>query len=462
MKRHFGLLSLVLVTGCVYYNGMYNANRLARAAEKAEREGRTFDANSLWGQVGVKADTVLARHSTSKWADDARLLRGKSYQRLGDCNSAVTVLRELVATSADSALIDEAAFLLGNCYQVLGEVEAASYAYLRLVNSADPARRKEALYQYGRSLRLGGRFADALQFLERSDDPRARGERAAALAGAGRLDEALVIADSLIAAGDTSAPWDSTLALVGRHDVARASGLTDRLVALPQATPVQRAGWLYADGARLVREDPEAGMRRVSESLQLSSDGPSAAYGRLLLLRLRMSRAETIDSLRRIRVDLDDILQTSGATGIQIGRYMRIANLVLDAADSAAAGGTSPDLRLFLAAELARDSLEMPRLAAALLQQLVTRHQDSPYAAKAWLVLSVMDTTSSDSADAVLAGRYPDNPYLLAARGEEAPGFAVLEDSLLRLAAAMRRALRPITPTVRQPAANPGSRVPEN
>jgi tetratricopeptide (TPR) repeat protein len=462
MRRQSWLFSLVLVTGCVYYNGMYNANRLAKAAEKAEREGRTFDANSLWGQVGVKADTVLARHSDSKWADDARFLRGKSYQRLGDCNSAVTVLRELVATTADSALIEEGAFLLGNCYQALGQVEEASYAFLRLVNSADPARRKEALYQYGRSLRLGGRYGEALQFLERSDDPRSAGERAAALAGAGRLDEALVVADSLIAAGDTTAPWDSVLALVGRHDVARGSALTDRLVALPGTTPVQRAAWLFADGARLAPQDTEAGVRRVSESLQLSSDGPSAAYGRLLLLRLRMTRTLTIDSLRQIRIDLDDMLQTSGTTGIQIGRYMRIASLVLDAADSAGAGAASSDLRLFLAAELVRDSLEMPRLAVALWHRLVTEHQASPYAAKAWLVLGAMDTTGSDSANAVLASRYPDNPYVLAARGEDAPGFAVLEDSLFRLATAMRRAQRPVTPTVRQPAGTPSTRLPEN
>jgi tetratricopeptide (TPR) repeat protein len=463
MRRAGWLLGFILaLPGCVYYNGMYNANRLARAAEKAEREGRTFEANSLWGQVGVKADTVLARHSDSKWADNARLLRGKSYQRLGDCNSAVTVLRELLVTSSDSLLTEEGAFLLGRCYQTLGNAEEASYAFQRLVNSADPARRKEALYHYGRSLRMGGRYPEALEFLSRSDDPRSAGERAAALAGIGRIDESIVVAESLIVAGDTTAPWDSLLALIGRQDMPRASALTDRLITSLPSTPVQQAGWAYADGERLIRVDPPAGERRLNQSIQLSSDGPFAAHSRLLFLRIRMARLESIDSLRAIRTDLDDMLQSGGSTGLQLGRYMRISSMVLDAADSVTAGGSSPDLRLFLAAELTRDSLEMPRLASVLWQRIVSEYQASPYAAKAWLALGALDSSSADSTEAVLTTRYPDNPYYLASRGEDAPGFAALEDSLFQFAMVMRRAIRATTPTRQQAPASPSTRLPEN
>jgi tetratricopeptide (TPR) repeat protein len=459
--RRLAFLCMFLSAGCVYYNGMYNANRLARAAEKAEREGRTFEASSLWGQVGVKADTVLARHSDSKWADNARLLRGKSYQRLGDCNSAITVLRELLATSSDSLLTEEGAFLLGRCHQALGDADEAGNAFQRLVYSSDPERRKEALYHYGRSLRLGGRYVQALEFLDRSEDPRSRGERAAALAGAGRVDEALALAESLVVAGDTSAPWDSTLALIGRQDPRRASSLTDRLIATLPSTPVQQAGWIYADGERLTRIDVDAGERRLRESLALQSDGPFASEARLLFLRNRMKRVATTDSLRSIRTDLDDILQNAGTTGIQVGRYVRISTVVLDAVDSVTAGGSSPDLRLFLAAELARDSLEMPGFAAVLFNRLATDFPESPFAPKAWLALGAIDV-GADSAHAVLASRYPDSPYSLAVRGEESPGFAALEDSLLRFSTAMRRVIRPPTPTRQQAPTSPSTRLPQN
>ena len=65
----------LLLGGCVYYNGMYNTNRLAKSARKAERDGRTFEANTL-GPGGTKADSVVVRHPHSKYADEADVLRG--------------------------------------------------------------------------------------------------------------------------------------------------------------------------------------------------------------------------------------------------------------------------------------------------------------------------------------------------------------------------------------------------
>ena len=71
MKRPPLLLTALLLGGCAYYNGLYNAERLVRSAEKAEREGRTGEASGYWGEAAVKAETVLARFPTSKWADPA-------------------------------------------------------------------------------------------------------------------------------------------------------------------------------------------------------------------------------------------------------------------------------------------------------------------------------------------------------------------------------------------------------
>jgi hypothetical protein len=174
-----------------------------------------------------------------------------------------------------------------------------------------------------------------------------------------------------------------------------------------------------------------------------------------------MERIETMDSLRAVRIDLDDMLQTAGATGLQLGQYMRISSLVLDASDSVAAGAPAPDLRLFLAAEVTRDSLDLPSLAGILWRRIVLEYPESPYAAKAWLALGALDRSGADSSLAVLTERYPDSPYYLAAQGQDAPGFVALEDSLFRFAIAMRRAARPLTPG-RQPAPSSSNRLPEN
>ena len=73
-----GGLALGLLAGCAYYNGLYNANRLVKAAEKAEREGRVGEARSFWAQAAVKAESVVARYPESKYRDDALLLRGRA------------------------------------------------------------------------------------------------------------------------------------------------------------------------------------------------------------------------------------------------------------------------------------------------------------------------------------------------------------------------------------------------
>ena len=73
------LAALALLASCAYYNGLYNAKDLARRAEKAERQGKTLEAQDLWGQVAVKAETVLVRHPHSKWTEEARFLHGNRW-----------------------------------------------------------------------------------------------------------------------------------------------------------------------------------------------------------------------------------------------------------------------------------------------------------------------------------------------------------------------------------------------
>ena len=452
----------LLTAGCAYYNGMYNANRLARAAEKPEREGRTFDANSLWGQVGVKSDTVLARHRGSKWTDDALLLRGKAYQRLGDCESAVKPLNEVVATSLDRSLVEEASFLLGRCYQVLGNTAQANEAFARLLNSADPARRNEALFQHGRSLRLGGQYAEALAALQQTADPRAAGERAAALAGLGRLPEAGVVTDSLIAAADTTAPWDDILSLIGQHDAWAASGMVDQLIALRQAIPEQRVRWLVADGERLGASNPAAAEARLAQAIALGGGSTTSARAQLSLLRLRLGRA-TVDSLGNLLSDLADLLQTGGEISLKAGRLSRGVADVMRSADTVAHGASAGDMRLFLAAETARDTLVSTGIAVTLFRRVAQEYEASPYAPKALLALAAIDSAGAEAALETLHAKYPDSPYLAAAAGRDAPRYTALEDSMRLFAVSLRALLRPgASPAGTRPPPPSSTRLPEN
>ena len=101
-----------MVSGCAYYNGLYNANRLAKDAEQAEREGRESDARSLWAQVAVKAESVVARYPQSKHRDDALLLRGKALRATGDCAQAIEPLTQSLVSSPDSTIRTNSRLLL--------------------------------------------------------------------------------------------------------------------------------------------------------------------------------------------------------------------------------------------------------------------------------------------------------------------------------------------------------------
>src|SRR3989442_13360208 len=76
------------VAACAYYNGMWNAEHLASQARKLERQDRVAEAQTYWAQAAVKAESVVARHPTSRWADAALVLEGEALARGGACAQA--------------------------------------------------------------------------------------------------------------------------------------------------------------------------------------------------------------------------------------------------------------------------------------------------------------------------------------------------------------------------------------
>jgi tetratricopeptide (TPR) repeat protein len=469
----YRILLTALLGGCVYYNGMYNANRLARSAKKAEHEGRTFDATGLWGQVATKAESVVVRHPTSKYVEQARVLRGVALARMGQCEEALGPLSRIGLTAHRRDLVEEAWVATGRCQITLGNLAAADAAFGQLLQSKDADRRREAHYQHGRLLRMAGRYDEALSTLEAYREPRVQTERVLALAGAGRAPEAFALADSLMAEGDTTRRWDSVVVALGQQDPVAASTLVERVRHLPGQTQESQARLLYEDGLRLARVDTARAAQRLRECSGTGGTGTSAGRARLELLRLDLRRVSQPEELPPIMDSLNAITLRFKVTdqATQLGPAV--------AAVHATTTGVTPptpqgDLRLFLAGEAARDSLEAPRLAAGIFRRILAWWPSSPYAAKVVLATQQLDTTWADSARAILETQYPDSPYLALIRGESTPAYKQLEDSLGAFAASL--AVRPGPGGVprRQPAqdddlrrrrrplpATGGTRVPE-
>lgn len=128
-----------VVTGCVYYNSLYNAHRLATDAEQAEAEGRSADAGGLWGRVAAKAESVAAKHPASKYRDDAWLLMGRALARLDRCADAAIPLRLAMDSSGHRSMRREARTLLGRCFLALDRLDSATAVWLPLANGPGPA-----------------------------------------------------------------------------------------------------------------------------------------------------------------------------------------------------------------------------------------------------------------------------------------------------------------------------------
>lgn len=446
MRRALLLLVVLLGTGCVYYNGMYNTKRFAHRARNAEKDGRTFEAQNSWGQVSVRAESLLAKHPRSKYAEEARLLYGISRQRLNDCNGAIPSLEAVMLSSKRTEFAEEAAELVATCRVTLGDPASAASVFARLTASTTPRRRDLALFAHGQALRLNHEYDAAYDELRLTQHPQAQGERAAALAGAGRLEEAGHVIDTLIAAGDTLAPWSDIVAAMGREDVEAANQLTNRLVE-QKTLPVRlRSRLLIDDGLRLAEVDPARGNEQLLRVTTLP--GPDRGIeGRLILIQRRLAVAETLDSLRAIVTALDVLPDEAGSFTPTIARLQELTSRSLLAADSVAPGAPEGDLRLFLAAELGRDSIGSPRFARRQFERIVSEWPASPFAPKALLALISLSPGQGDSLQQKMRTDYGTSPYLLLVDGGESPQLEALEDSLGRYLLAFRGS--------QQPGANP-------
>lgn len=456
--RRLVVCGAIALSGCVYYNGVYNAKRLTREAERAEREGRTIDARDLWGQVVVKADSVIARHPASGYIPQVQLLRARAMARGDHCPEAAPALRQALPAATDSAAIEAGTFELARCLAQLGDAAGAAEVYARVITARSPAMRQEARVQYVRALRLSGRFDAALAAAEGVSDPRLPSERMVALGGTGKLAEAVVLADSAIARGDTAAPWDSLLSAAGRREPAAVSPLVDRLVAMAQATPAMKGRWLLADGRRLLDVDTARADARLAAAAVAGGSSEFAGQARLERARVALARATTSAALGAV-VDTLEALQTVAGARDEAATLADAVTRVRAATDSAAAGAPRADLALFLAAETARDVLASPELSRTLLQRMLQERGESPYAPKALLALHQLDPGAVPAFDSLIAVRYAGSPYVAALHGDALPAFRTLEDSLSAFALTFGAARQPGADSRGRPQ-RPGTRRP--
>jgi hypothetical protein len=291
--------------------------------------------------------------------------------------------------------------------------------------SRDSRRRSAAAFLAGRAALLRGDPATAAERFARSALPAAATARVSALAAAGRGRDAVAAVDSVARRDADEARWADALAGVARTTgVETAADALDRLIARGRLGAGVRARLLLADGDRLRGGRRfERAAARYAAVVKLVPDSAEAGVARVRALRVAVAQVRSPDGLDSVSTRLAVLARS--IDGAPLGEARDLARRIDDTRR-----GDTAEAADFRAAELARDSLEAPALAAALFRRFAARHPASLFAPKALIAAAQLQPETVDSVDAVLRSRYAASPYALAFHGAPSPAFQASEDSL--------------------------------
>jgi tetratricopeptide (TPR) repeat protein len=439
-------------SGCVYFNGMYYANRYTRLARESELAGRPSEARDRWQQAQMHAESLIARHPHSRWTAEAQLVRGRALVHEEQYSDAVVALQQAARGAGARAQQFEALSLMGRAYLAMGMLADARRVLDSAMESGQRAVRDEALLNRGRVLVALAEPELARADLERSRDPRAPYALAAVALGLGDTARAGALYDSLVGTkGYAEAAWSDALdSLAAAGAAAHASRLVDLLVAQEALSSGAKARLLLGDaGRRIGVRDTAGAAARYQRAVAVAPDSIAGQMAAVMLCRLAIAAAAADSDVEAQRERLLVLVRGGGIAGRDAQNELRL----LARLDTLAAAPSAPDGFWFLRAELLRDSLHAGRLATAAFASMADRYPESPWTPKALVAAIAGGHPAADSLRALLRQRYGLSPYTMAAGG--GPGadsaYAVLEDSLLRLLAVVGTQRGPVARPPRRP-----------
>lgn len=422
-------LSALSELSCGYYNGMWSADRFAAQARRQEHEGRNDEARASWAAAAAKAESVVVHHPHGRWADAALVLHGEGLAKSGACDRAAAPLARALESVRDAALRERAALAAAECTLAARDPRAAEQLLEPLRGSPRRMPASRAAYLSGRLAEQRGDLLGAAGSYALSSEVQAGPARARVLLAAGRTEDALAVMDTLARGHFDEGVWAALLGAVGEGaGMTAASRALDRMLGTGHVVTGSRARLLLADGNRLFAVDSFAAANaRYQQVAVMVPDSAEGGTALVRQLRVSAARATTLAELRAVKIRVDRMAQggAAGAGLTEARAFQQLIQLVLAPGDS---GEGLP----FRSAELARDSLRAPLLAANLFLAFARARPASLFAPKALVAAAALSPERRDSLIAVLDFTYATSPYTLALRGQPSPGYAAAEDSLAR------------------------------
>jgi thioredoxin-like negative regulator of GroEL len=422
------LLCLLLFAGCAYYNGMYNARQDERRGDRLARQGDDSAAVLRYQAAAEAAESVLVHHARSRWTHDARFTAGRSWALAGRCERALPHLQQWIASAtADDPQRQRAALVYGRCLHLTGWHGQAREVLHPLSADADAgagALRAEASLWAARAALALREYDRAHAYLRNTTESEAEWELALAYLRDGWLDAAESLILSRAASGDAR---EELFAATTSFWHAGRQASAERLVrAFDASAPlVIRARLHLLLGELLMGRGEDArAMQHLSQSRQLVREGPVSATASARITMLSLRDLPTL-------LDVRSAIGRGGPAGAGSPEHARLwSNALLTSmlAEHVDHSGAA----LFLAGEVARDSLRAPSLAQTLFTQSADQYPRSPVAPKALLAIAALNPDGPWYRARLLA-EYPESPYAAVTRGAEplAREEMVRADSLL-------------------------------
>lgn len=138
----------ILLCGCTYYNTFYNAKKVFKEGENAQKKAppdrRSTVGKTQYEAAIKKASKVLTFHPKSKWADDALFLIGRAYFNMEDYVKARIKFEELLASFAKSKLVDDSRYFISMCHYYSGEEVQAATQLKAFLESQKMGKKRKA------------------------------------------------------------------------------------------------------------------------------------------------------------------------------------------------------------------------------------------------------------------------------------------------------------------------------
>lgn len=387
----FVALTGLVLSGCVYYNGLYNAQSLADAGDARLRRDAEDDARAQFQQSASRAESVLVRFPTSTWRTRALYLAGRGAALAGECEQGTRRLTEfLMDEGASLAERQRAELAMASCDIRTSRIAAARTRLEPLLQASDRETARQARVWAARAALAQGDLTAASTFLAGLE----AGTLPWELVGAALNSGTFAPVESLLVDRARRGDYREEAARAVRElAIAGHFGDAERVVRaydIGRARPAARAALHFALGEQWLRIGVDtAAMRHLEVARALAgrdsllAGESSARIGYIGVRQATSWRAmdsawAAVDSLGRRTI-----------MGRRLDEQLLLMRL-LGGRDEATGAG------LYLAAEIARDSVRAPRLAAALFSQLASTRPDLPVAPFAWYAASLLLPDSSD------------------------------------------------------------------